>query len=74
VARARIFPGNPHVLPPRPAGVLACLAARPDLDVVVVAHTGRRPGQPGPDLAGDTADREADDDPLVARARRGHTR
>jgi hypothetical protein len=40
VARARIFPGNPHVLPPRPAGVLACLAARPDLDVVVVAHTG----------------------------------
>jgi len=31
---------NPHVLPPRPAGVLACLAARPDLDVVVVAHTG----------------------------------
>lgn len=31
---------NPHVLPPRPAGVLACLAARPDLDVVIVAHTG----------------------------------
>jgi 1-acyl-sn-glycerol-3-phosphate acyltransferase len=31
---------NPNVLPPRPAGVLACLAARPDLDVVVVAHTG----------------------------------
>jgi 1-acyl-sn-glycerol-3-phosphate acyltransferase len=31
---------NPHVLPPQPAGVLACLAARPDLDVVVVAHTG----------------------------------
>jgi 1-acyl-sn-glycerol-3-phosphate acyltransferase len=31
---------NPHVLPPRPAGVVACLAARPDLDVVVVAHTG----------------------------------
>jgi 1-acyl-sn-glycerol-3-phosphate acyltransferase len=31
---------NPHVLPPRPAGVLACLDARPDLDVVVVAHTG----------------------------------
>jgi 1-acyl-sn-glycerol-3-phosphate acyltransferase len=31
---------NPHVLPPRPAGVLACLAARPDLDVMVVAHTG----------------------------------
>jgi 1-acyl-sn-glycerol-3-phosphate acyltransferase len=31
---------NPHVLPPRPAGVQAVLAARPDLDVVVVAHTG----------------------------------
>jgi 1-acyl-sn-glycerol-3-phosphate acyltransferase len=31
---------NPHVLPPRPAGVLASLAARPDLGVVVVAHTG----------------------------------
>jgi 1-acyl-sn-glycerol-3-phosphate acyltransferase len=31
---------NPNVLPPRPAGVLACLAARPDLDVVVIAHTG----------------------------------
>lgn len=31
---------NPNVLPPRPAGVLACLTARPDLDVVIVAHTG----------------------------------
>jgi 1-acyl-sn-glycerol-3-phosphate acyltransferase len=31
---------NPHVLPPRPAGVLACLTARPDLGVVIVAHTG----------------------------------
>jgi 1-acyl-sn-glycerol-3-phosphate acyltransferase len=30
----------PHVMPPRPAGVQACLAARPDLDVVVVAHAG----------------------------------
>jgi 1-acyl-sn-glycerol-3-phosphate acyltransferase len=30
----------PHVLPPRPAGVLACLDARPDLAVVVLAHTG----------------------------------
>jgi 1-acyl-sn-glycerol-3-phosphate acyltransferase len=29
-----------HVLPPRPAGVLACLDARPDLSVVVVAHAG----------------------------------
>jgi 1-acyl-sn-glycerol-3-phosphate acyltransferase len=31
---------NPHVLPPQPAGVLACLEARPDFEVVVVAHTG----------------------------------
>jgi 1-acyl-sn-glycerol-3-phosphate acyltransferase len=31
---------NPHVLPPQPAGVLACLAARPDLRVILVAHTG----------------------------------
>ncbi len=31
---------NPHVLPPQPAGVLACLAARKDLEVVLVAHTG----------------------------------
>jgi 1-acyl-sn-glycerol-3-phosphate acyltransferase len=31
---------HPNVLPPRPAGVLACLAARPDLNVVVIAHTG----------------------------------
>ncbi|MGZ4752413.1 MAG: 1-acyl-sn-glycerol-3-phosphate acyltransferase [Oryzihumus sp.] len=29
-----------HVMPPRPAGVLACLEARPDLDVVVAAHAG----------------------------------
>jgi 1-acyl-sn-glycerol-3-phosphate acyltransferase len=31
---------NRHVLPPQPAGVLACLAARPDLEVVIAAHTG----------------------------------
>jgi 1-acyl-sn-glycerol-3-phosphate acyltransferase len=31
---------NPHVLPPQPAGVLACLAARPGIEIVVVAHTG----------------------------------
>jgi 1-acyl-sn-glycerol-3-phosphate acyltransferase len=31
---------NRHVLPPQPAGVLACLGARPDLEVVVAAHTG----------------------------------
>ncbi len=30
----------PHVLPPRPGGVLACLAARPGLAVAIVAHTG----------------------------------
>ena len=29
-----------NVLPPRPAGVLACLADAPDLEVVLVAHTG----------------------------------
>lgn len=29
-----------HVLPPHPTGVLECLEARPDLRVVVVAHTG----------------------------------
>jgi 1-acyl-sn-glycerol-3-phosphate acyltransferase len=31
---------NAHVLPPQPTGVLACLDARQDLHVVVVAHTG----------------------------------
>lgn len=31
---------NQHVLPPHPAGVLACLAGRRDLNVAVVAHTG----------------------------------
>lgn len=29
-----------HVLPPRPGGVVATLSSRPDLDVVVIAHTG----------------------------------
>ncbi|MGH9114414.1 MAG: 1-acyl-sn-glycerol-3-phosphate acyltransferase [Acidimicrobiales bacterium] len=29
-----------HLLPPRPAGVLACLAGRPGVDVVCVVHTG----------------------------------
>jgi len=29
-----------HVLPPRPGGVIATLSARPDLDVVVLAHAG----------------------------------
>jgi 1-acyl-sn-glycerol-3-phosphate acyltransferase len=37
---ARLAQANPHVLPPRPGGTLACLAARPDADVLVVAHTG----------------------------------
>ena len=31
---------NPNVLPPRPSGVLACLAGRPDLGVAIFAHTG----------------------------------
>jgi len=31
---------NPNVLPPRPSGVLACLAGRTDLGVAIVAHTG----------------------------------
>jgi 1-acyl-sn-glycerol-3-phosphate acyltransferase len=31
---------NPNVLPPQPGGVLAALAARPDLGIVVIAHTG----------------------------------
>ena len=31
---------RPRVLPPRPAGTAAVLAARPDSDVVVVAHAG----------------------------------
>lgn len=29
-----------HLLPPRPAGALAAMIARPDADVVFVAHTG----------------------------------
>jgi 1-acyl-sn-glycerol-3-phosphate acyltransferase len=29
-----------HVLPPKPGGVLGCLNARPEMAVVVVAHTG----------------------------------
>ncbi len=29
-----------HVLPPRPGGVLACIDARPELEIVVAAHTG----------------------------------
>lgn len=31
---------NRHVLPPHPGGVLASLAARPDLEVLIAAHTG----------------------------------
>ncbi|HMG66021.1 MAG TPA: hypothetical protein VK599_23990, partial [Streptosporangiaceae bacterium] len=31
---------NPNVLPPHPGGVLAALTARPDLGIVVIAHTG----------------------------------
>jgi 1-acyl-sn-glycerol-3-phosphate acyltransferase len=39
-AEAARAAANQHVLPPQPAGVLACLEARPDLQVIVVAHTG----------------------------------
>ena len=31
---------QPRVLPPRPAGTVTCLGARPDADVLLVAHTG----------------------------------
>jgi 1-acyl-sn-glycerol-3-phosphate acyltransferase len=37
---ARRAAAMPNVLPPRPAGTLAALAACPDADVVFVAHTG----------------------------------
>ncbi len=37
---ARAAEAMEHVLPPRPAGFLACMHCRPDLDVAVVAHTG----------------------------------
>jgi 1-acyl-sn-glycerol-3-phosphate acyltransferase len=40
VRAARRAAARPNVLPPRPAGTIACLVARPDLDVVVVAHEG----------------------------------
>ena len=39
-AAARAAALMDHVLPPRAGGVLACLEERPDLPVVVVAHTG----------------------------------
>jgi len=31
---------NRNVLPPQPAGMLACLSGRPDLTIAVAAHTG----------------------------------
>lgn len=37
---AALAAANRHVLPPQPGGVLACLAARPDLEVLIAAHTG----------------------------------
>ena len=37
---ARAAEAMPHVLPPRPAGFLACMRRRPDLDVAIVAHMG----------------------------------
>lgn len=39
-AEARTAALLDHVLPPRAGGVLACLQARPDIPVVIVAHTG----------------------------------
>ncbi|HWE56536.1 MAG TPA: 1-acyl-sn-glycerol-3-phosphate acyltransferase [Acidimicrobiales bacterium] len=39
-AEARAAGLMTHVLPPRSGGVLACLETRPDLPIVVVAHTG----------------------------------
>ena len=39
-AAARAAALMDHVLPPRAGGVMACLEERPDLAVVVVAHTG----------------------------------
>ncbi len=38
VARSATLMSN--VLPPRPAGILACLDARPDIGVTIVAHAG----------------------------------
>jgi 1-acyl-sn-glycerol-3-phosphate acyltransferase len=37
---ANLAAANRHVLPPQPGGVLACLAARPELEVLIAAHTG----------------------------------
>jgi len=37
---ARVASLMTNVLPPRPAGVLACLDVRPDLRVVIIAHAG----------------------------------
>jgi len=39
-ARAATASALRHVLPPRPGGALALLQARPDVDVVFLAHTG----------------------------------
>jgi 1-acyl-sn-glycerol-3-phosphate acyltransferase len=39
-AAARVAAEMTHVLPPRPGGVLACLDARAEIGVVVMAHTG----------------------------------
>ena len=38
--RAKETQDEEHVLPPRPGGVAAALSARPDVDVVVLAHAG----------------------------------
>jgi 1-acyl-sn-glycerol-3-phosphate acyltransferase len=39
-AEAARAAANRHVLPPHPGGVLASLAVRPDLEVLIAAHTG----------------------------------
>ncbi len=38
--RAQMAGQFEYLLPPRPSGVVACLRARPDLPVVLFAHTG----------------------------------
>jgi 1-acyl-sn-glycerol-3-phosphate acyltransferase len=38
--RLRAAQAIPHLLPPRPTGTMACLAAAPTAGVVVVAHSG----------------------------------
>lgn len=39
-AQAKLVEQRANVLPPRPGGVVACLTARPECDVVIIAHAG----------------------------------